>query len=67
LSSNFYSKRRKPGFLFAFDSSRTKIGKQSTKNWIGSAIGGILTPWNNQTLSKNSIRVMLKKTFKTDQ
>jgi len=55
LSCNFYSKRRMPGFSFAFDSSRTKIGKQSTKNWIGSAIGGIQTPWNNQTLSKNSI------------
>lgn len=58
LSCNFYGKRRMPGFSFAFDASRTKIGKQSTKNWIGSAIGGILTPWKNQTLTKNAIRVM---------
>jgi len=66
LSSNFYSKRRKPGFSYAYDSSRTKIGKQSTKNWIGSAIGEIQTPWTNQNLSKDSIRVLLKKTFKTN-
>jgi len=63
FTKNFYEKRRKPGFSYAYDSSRTKIGKQSTRNWIGSAIGGIKSPWNNQTLSKDSIRVLMKKTY----
>jgi len=66
LSSNFYSKRRKPGFYYAYDSAKSKTGKQSTKNWIGSAIGEIQDPWTNKILSKDSVRVLLKKTFKTN-
>jgi len=64
MSENFYSKRRSQGFLYAFDSSRSKIGRQSTKNWIGRAIGQIISPWSNLTLSKDSIRVLLKKSFR---
>jgi len=49
FTKNFYEKRRKP--------------KQRTRNWIGSAIEGIKSPWNNQTLSKDSVRVLMKKTY----
>jgi len=62
-SSNFYSKRRKPGHLFAFDASMTKIGRQCTKNWIGSAIGCLKFPWADRHLSKDAIRVALKKSY----
>jgi len=63
-SRNLYIKRRKPGYLFAFDSSKTKIGKQSTKNWIGMTLHPISSPWCNCALSIDNIRVLLKQTYK---
>jgi len=39
--SNSYSKRRKEGFLYAFDSSTTKIGKQSIKTGLDQPSGGL--------------------------
>jgi len=63
MSSNFYSRRRKPGFIYAYDSSRTKIGKQITKNWIGHALCCLEFPWSDRTLSKDAIRIALKKSY----
>jgi len=62
-SANCYTKRRKRGYIYSYDSSKTKIGKQMTKNWIGSALGEITNPWCDQSLSKDSVRVLLKKSF----
>lgn len=63
MMENFYSKRRKEGYLYAFDSSMTKTGKQMSKNWIGQALCHIDSPWSDRTMSKDSIRVLLKKSF----
>jgi len=63
MSTNFYSKRRKPGFIYAYDSSKTKIGKQITKNWIGHALCCLEFPWSDRTLSKDAIRIALKKSY----
>jgi len=63
-SGNLYSKRRKPGYLYAFDSSKSRVGKQSTKNWVGMSLLPISTPWCNPSLSKDSIRVLLKQSYK---
>jgi len=63
VSKNLYSKRRKPSHLFAFDSSRTRIGKQATRNWIGNAINPISNPRCNRVITKDTIRVLLKKTY----
>jgi len=37
MMENFYDKRRKERYLYAFDSSMRKTGKQISKNWIGQA------------------------------
>jgi len=58
IMMNTYSKRQKPGYLYAYDSSKTRIGKQSSRNWIGSAICGINKPWSDQQLSKDSVRLL---------
>jgi len=63
LSCNFYSKRRKPGFLYAYDSAKTKMGKQVTKNWIGNALSCLVFPWSDRSLSKDAIRIALKKSY----
>jgi len=61
--ANVYTKRRKSGYI-SFDSSKTtKIGKQMTKNWLGHAINEIPVPWSDRNLSKDSIRVLLKKSY----
>jgi len=51
------------GYVYSFDSSRTKIGKQMTRNWIGKAIGEITITWSDRLLSKDLVRVLLKKSF----
>jgi len=63
MSSNTYGKNRKPGYIYSFDSSRTKVGKQITKNWLGSAINDFSAPWSDRCLSKDSVRIFLKKMF----
>jgi len=67
ISRNTYQKRRKPGFMFSYDSSRTKLGKQMTKNWLGSAINDLPHPWVDKNLTKNSVRVFLKKAYYCDE
>jgi len=63
VSSNIYSRTRRQGLLFAYDASKTRIGRQSTRNWIGQTLCDIKIPWCNQSLSKDSIRLLLKKTY----
>jgi len=63
ISSNTYTKRRKPGFIYAFDSSETRVGRQMTKNWLGSALSVISSPWSDRNLSKDSVRLLLKKSY----
>jgi len=36
--TNTYIKRRNSGLLFGYDTSKSKIGRQITKNWIGGII-----------------------------
>jgi len=45
IKSNSYTKGRKPGLLFSFDSSVTKISRQASKNWVGQALSAISSPW----------------------
>lgn len=61
LSTNLYTKRRSDGVLFGFDSSKARVARQRTSNWLGSAICKITTPWTNHILSKDQIRLLLKK------
>jgi len=63
MFSNSYCKSRSPGLLYAFDASKTSIGRSSTRKWIGTALGQIKTEWTNMPLSKDQIRVIMKKTF----
>jgi len=66
MTTNTYVKRRKPGHIYSFDSARTKVGKQMTKNWLGSAINEFSAPWSDRNLSKDSVRVFLKKMYYKD-
>jgi len=63
IMSNMYSKRRKEGHLYAYDSSKSKMGRKITKNWIGQAICSINEQWSNKHLSKDAVRVLLKKSY----
>jgi len=63
MFQNTYTLSRKPGRLFGYDSSKTSQGRAATKNWIGTALGNIKTPWTNTLLSNDQIRRLLKKTF----
>jgi len=63
MFSNTYSKNRSPGLLYAFDASKSSIGRSSTRNWIGMTLGQIKIRWTNVPLSKDQIRVIMKKTF----
>jgi len=63
ISKNTYSKTRKTGFLYGYDASKSKIGKQVSRNWIGSALRFIEEPWTENQLSKDSIRTLLKRSF----
>jgi len=60
---NVYSKRRKVGYHYAFDSSKTKIGIKILRNWLGLALCNINLPWSNRQLSKDAARVLLKKSY----
>jgi len=63
-SKNLYVKSRKPGLIFGYDDSKSKIGSQQTCNWIGKCLENITEPWSDKFLSDDSIRVLLKKAFK---
>jgi len=63
MSRNLYNRRRRQVFLYSYDSSKSKFGKQLSRNWIGNAICDIKHPWSEKTLSKDSVRLLLKKTF----
>jgi len=65
-SKNLYVKSRQPGLLFGYDDSNTKIGGQQTCNWIGKCLENIVEPWTDKFLSDDSIRVLLKRAFKSD-
>jgi len=61
--ANIYTKNRYPGMLFGYDSSASKVGRQITKNWCGSVLSEVKTPWSDRQLSKDRLRVLLKSTF----
>lgn len=61
---NTYAVARKPGRLFGYDSSKSLVGRSSTKNWIGQTPGQIQPSWTNSLMSNDQIRRMLKRTFK---
>lgn len=63
MSLNTFTQGRKPGFIFSFDRSQSRIGWQSTRNWLGQALSTISAPWTDRLLTKDTIRLMLKKSF----
>jgi len=63
IFTNTYSITRKQGRLFGFDSSKTMQGRAITRNWIGTTLGAIKSPWTGDILSNDQIRRLLKKTF----
>jgi len=63
MSLNTFTQGRKPGFLFSFDHSRSRVGRQSTRNWLGQALNEITAPWTDRLLTKDTVRIMLKKAF----
>jgi len=54
-------KRRPPGRLFGFDSSKSRIGQIQTRNWIGMSLRSIQDPWTKRMLSRDAIRALLKR------
>jgi len=62
-SLNTFTQGRKPGILYSYDRSLTRVGRQSTRNWLGQALSVISSPWTDRLLTKDTIRVMLKKAF----
>jgi len=63
MMTNFYTKRRKEGYYYTFDSSATKIEKKISRNWLGTTLYNICSPWSNRQMSKDAIRVLLKKSY----
>jgi len=63
ISLNTFTQGRKPGLLYSYDRSLTRIGRQSTRNWLGQALGAISAPWTDRLLTKDTIRIMLKRAF----
>jgi len=63
VSANLYTKVRKPGSLFRFSSVRIKVSKQRTRPRLGHAVEKVSTPWTHLNMSKDQIRVLLKKHF----
>jgi len=61
--ANTFTKSCKEGFLFGYDSSTYKVGKQETKNWCGSILSGIKVPWTSAVYDKDRVRVLLKASF----
>jgi len=49
--------------MFGYDTSKSKIGRQITRNWIGGVIGLINEPWTGKERTKDNIRQLMKKTF----
>jgi len=64
LMRTYYSERRNVARGLFFDSSRTRIGKQSIQNRL-SHVAQIKESWNtsNAKMTNDQIRVMLKHTF----
>jgi len=60
---NTFTKRRMEGLLFGYDDSTYKVGKQITRNWCGSVVAEVKTPWTNMVFSKDRLRTILKSTF----
>ena len=54
---------RKPGIPRFYDSSRTKIGRQSLKNRVGETASMIKEDWCVDNISKDRLRVIFKKSF----
>jgi len=63
IFKNTYTLNRKQGRLFGYDSSKTVQGRAMTKNWIGTTLGNIKSPWIDVVLSNDQIRRLLKRTF----
>jgi len=61
IESNLYTKRRHEGRLFGFDNSRSKSSRQRTRNWLGQSLARITTPWTDLSMSKDQIRILLKR------
>jgi hypothetical protein len=64
LSSTYYSERRNVARGLFFDSSKTRIGKQSIQNRL-LHIAQIKDPWNEvgSKVSNDCLRMLLKKTY----
>jgi len=63
MFANAFTQQRKTGQLYAYDSSRSLIGRNITRNWIGKYIGRVKVPWTTQDMNKDQIRRLLKKVF----
>jgi len=63
MSLNTFTQGRKPGLLYSFDRSQTRVGRQSSRNWLGLALSSISAPWTDRLLTKDTIRIMLKRAF----
>jgi len=64
LKSNSYVERRRPGRLKFYDGSRTVPGRQTLKNRAGSCLNDANFDWFNLDISKDCLRINLKKLFK---
>jgi len=60
---NTYVKTRSPGRIFGFDNSKSRLGRQATRNWIGQNLSQIKDDWTTKIRSNDAIRVLLKKTY----
>jgi len=63
IFKNSFTETRKQGRLFSYDSSKTRIGKNLTRNIIGPIMAEIQVPWTNADLNRDQIRILLKKAF----
>jgi len=63
VEANLFTKRRLPGVQFGYDSSRIKVTRQRTRNWLGQSLSKITVPWTQSVLSRDQIRVLLKNHF----
>jgi len=61
--SNTFVKSRYPGLLFGYDSSKTKVGKQMTRNLCAGVLSQIKVPKTNNPMTKDRLRVLLEFTF----
>jgi len=63
IRKNMYINARNPNKPHFFDYSKHKIGKQCVSNRIMPIFKSVCFPWYNLNLSRDSIRVGLKKSF----